>query len=162
MSNSNQLLLVPSRVDSHRYPMYIMAHTALLTTRNGEASPKYQDLIIGLESLERALSRLYTLKPAERALVHLEAIRVAASAYERPLERFLATLENFEKRVGTGKAKGNRYKGVGRRIQFNVAFDEDVKDLRDTLATHIMTIITLLMTQLLCVTSIHNNATVNA
>ena len=123
--------------------------------QNGEATSKYQNLIIELESLERALSRLYTLKPAEHELVHLEAIRAAASACKRPLEDFLAKIEKFEKRLGTEKAKENHYKGAGRRIQFNVAFDEDVKELRATLASHVLTIITLLMTQLLCVTSMH-------
>ena len=106
--------------------------------------------------LERALSRLYTLKPAENQLVHLEAVRAAASACKRPLETFLAKIEKFEKHLGTGKSKENRYKGAGRRIQFNVTFDEDVKELRATLASHVLTIITLLMTQVLCVTSVHN------
>ena len=119
-------------------------------------------MIIELESLERALSRLHTLKPVEHELVHLEAIRAAASACKRPLENFLTKLEKFEKRLGTGKAKENRYKSAGRRIQFNVAFDEDVKELRATLASHVLTIIMLLMTQLLCVTSIHNLTTMNA
>ena len=47
-------------------------------------------------------------------------------------------------------------------ICFNVAFAEDFKELRATLASHVLIIITLLMTQLLCVTSIHNTATMNA
>ena len=119
-------------------------------------------MTIELESLERALSRLHTLKPVQHELVHLEAIRAAASACKRPLENFLTKLEKFEKRLDTGKAKENRYKGAGRRIQFNVAFDEDVKELRATLASHVLTIITLLMTQLLCVISIHILTTMNA
>lgn len=97
--------------------------------QNGAATSRYQDLIIELESLERALSRLYSLKPAEHELVHLEAIRAAASACKRSLQSFLARIEKFEKRLGTGNAKGNGYKGAGRRIQFNVAFEEDVKEL---------------------------------
>ena len=115
-------------------------------------------MIIQLELLERALSRLYTLNPAEHELVHLEAISAAAPAFEG----FLPKLKKFENRLGTGKAKGNRYKGAGRRIQFNVAFDEDVKELRDILASRVLTIITLLMTQVLCVTSIHDVTTTNA
>ena len=59
-------------------------------------------------------------------------------------------------------AKENRYKGAGRRIQFNVAFDEDVKELRDIPASHVLTIITLLMTRVLCVTSIQNITATNA
>ena len=130
--------------------------TALLTThgsQNGEAASKYQDLIIELESLERALSRLYTLKPAECKLVHLEAIRAAASACKRPLESFLAKIEKFDKRLGTQNAKNSQFKGAGRRIQFNVAYEEDVKELRTTLASHVSKINLLLMTQILCVTS---------
>ena len=119
--------------------------------QNGEATSKYQDLIIELESLERALSRLYTLKPAEHELAHLEAIRAAASACQRPLESFMERIGKFDKRLGTGKEKHNSIKGAGRRIQFNVTFEEDVKELRSTLASHKSTINTLLMTQMLCV-----------
>ena len=122
--------------------------------QNGEATSKYQDLIIELESLERALSRLYTLKPAEHELVHLDAIRAAATTCKRPLESFLAKIEKFEKRLGVQNAKDNQFKGAGRRIQFNVAFEEDVKELRTTLASHVLTINTLLTTQLLCVISV--------
>ena len=150
-----------SRAHSHR-DRTLVSHYTANHQQNGEATSKYQDLIVELELLERALSRLYTLKPAEHELVHLEAIRAAASACKRPLETFLAKLEKFEKRLGTEKAKESRYKGAGRRIQFNVAFDEDVRELRATLASHVLTIITLLMTQVLCVTSIHNITTMNA
>ena len=131
-------------------------HCTTYLQQNGEATSKYQDLIIELESLERALSRLYTLKPAEHELVHLEAIRAAASACKRPLESFLPKIEKFEKHLGTGKAKKNSFKGAGRRVQFNVASEEDVKELRITLASHVLTINTLLMTQVLCVTHIYN------
>ncbi|CAD6591630.1 MAG: hypothetical protein ASARMPREDX12_005284 [Alectoria sarmentosa] len=116
---------------------------------NGEAASKYQDLIIELESLERALSRLYTLKPAERELVHLEAIRATASACKRPLESFLAKIEKFDKRLGTQNAKNSQFKGAGRRLQFNVAYEEDIKELRTTLASHVSKINLLLMTQIL-------------
>ena len=108
-------------------------------------------MIIELESIDRALSRLYNLKPADHELVHLEAIRAAASACKRPLESFLAKIEKFEKHLGTGNEKQNHIKGAGRRIQFNVAFEEDVKELRTTLASHVLTINTLLMTQMLLV-----------
>ena len=150
-----------SRAHSRR-DRTLVSHCTANHQQNGEATSKYQDLIIELELLERALLRLYSLKPAEHELIHLEAIRAAASASKRPLENFLAKLEKFEKRLGTGKAKGNHYKGAGRRIQFNVAFDEYVKELRATLASHVLIIITLLMTQVLCVTSIHNITTMNA
>ena len=129
--------------------------------QNGDATSKYQDLIIELELLERTLSRLYTLKPAEHELVRLEAIRAAASACKRPLESFMKKLEKFEKRLGTGNEKANRIKGAGRRIQFNVAFEEDVKEFRSTLASHVSTINTLLMIQTLYVTCFPQLATLN-
>ena len=128
----------------------VLFHSADLQ-QNGEATSKYQDLIIELESLERALSRLYTLKPAEHELVHLEAIRAAALACQRPLESFMEKIEKFEKPLGTGKEKHSSIKSAARRIQFNVAFEEDVKELRSKLASHKSTINTLLMAQMLCV-----------
>ena len=118
-------------------------------TQNGEAPAKYQNLIIELETLGRALSRLYELKPAQHELTHLDAIRAAATACRRPLETFLAALEKFEKSLGVWDKKEQRYKKFLRRLQYNVAFEKDVKELRTTLSGHVSTINMSLMTQTL-------------
>lgn len=95
------------------------------------------------------MSRLYELKPTKHELTHLEAIRAAATACRRPLETFLDRISKFERTLGTWDAKERRFRGVGRRIQFNVAFENEVKELRTTLAGHVLTINTLLATQTL-------------
>ena len=55
-----------------------------------EAAPKYQDLLIELEALNRGLQQLQTLQSAENELHHLDAIRAASFICRRPLEDFLA------------------------------------------------------------------------
>ena len=75
--------------------------------------------------------------------MHLDAIRAAATAFTRPLERFLAKMETFEERLDVPDAKNTQFQGAGRRTQFNVASDGDVKELRTTLASYVLIINTL-------------------
>ena len=81
--------------------------------------------------------------------MHLEAIRATASACKRPLEDFLSKIQKYDKSLGSWDAKEKRFRGVGRRVQFNLALEEDVKELRATLTNHASTINILLLTQVL-------------
>ena len=100
-----------------------------------------------LEALGRALSSLNEIKPAKRELHQLDAIRAVASACERQLEAFLSKIAKFERTLGAWDAKEKRYKGFGRRIQWNVSMKDDVKELRNTLGTQVLMINMLLMSQ---------------
>ena len=122
---------------------------ANILEQNGEAPTRYQNVIIELGTLERTLSRLYELKPGRHELKHLDAIRAVATACKRPLEDFVERVSKFDKSLGTWDAKEKRFRGIGRRVQFNVAFEKEVKDLRVTLTSHVSTINMLLMTQTL-------------
>lgn len=55
----------------------------------------------------------------------------------------------MENRLGSQNAKVNRFKGTDRRIKFDVAFEHVVKERRSTLASHVLTIDTLLRTRML-------------
>ena len=105
--------------------------------------------MIELEGLSRALSRLNTLSPTEHELQHLDAIRAATAACKRPLKEFLEKIAKFDSSLGTWDAKEKRFRGVGRRIQFSLALEEDVKELRATLMSHSSTINMLLLGQVL-------------
>lgn len=102
-----------------------------------------------LEALSRALSKLNDIRPAKHELHQLDAIRAVASACERQLESFLGKISRFEKTLGVYNAKDKRYEGLGRRMQWNVAFADDAKELKAALASHVLTINMLLMSQAL-------------
>ncbi len=91
-------IISPERLST---TLELLLHCTADNPQSGGAASKYQDLTVELESLEPALSLLYTLKPTNHELVHLEAIRAATTACERQLESFLAKLEKLDKRLGT-------------------------------------------------------------
>ena len=121
--------------------------TANNNSQSGEAPVKYQNLLVQLELLQRALSKLNDIKPAANDLKHLEAIRAGSEACRRPLETFLERVSKFDKALGSWDAKEKRFRGVGKRIQYSVAFEKEVKELRTTLAGHLSTITMLLAAQ---------------
>jgi len=115
--------------------------------KNPESAPDYQQLLIELESLDRTLKQLQCIKPAQHELIRLEGIRALAFTCQRPLEEFLAKIEKFEEHLGSWHAKGNRFSGFGRRLQWSIKYKEDAKELRAKLAPNVATITVLLMTQ---------------
>lgn len=114
---------------------------------NGESASEYQHLIIELESLDRALKQLYTLRPAKHELLQLNAIRATALLCQIPLREFLAKISKFDQRLGTWNSTDQRFKGFHRRMQWRLAYQDDVKELRTKLGSHVATISLLLMTQ---------------
>ena len=115
--------------------------------QNGEAAPAYQSLLLELEALERALQQLNTLKPTQHELLQLNSIRATALSCERPLQRFLDKISKFDARLGITNVKTNRYKGFPRRIQWQLMYKKDAKEIRAILGSHVSTINLLLMTQ---------------
>ena len=95
------------------------------------------------------MSQVYEVKPAKDGVALLDATRAAATACKRPLEDFLEKVSKFDKSLGTWDAKEKRFKGIGRRIQFSLALDKEVTELRAALAGHVSTINMLLLIQTL-------------
>ena len=54
-----------------------------------------------------------------------------SSACNRALESSLAQIEKFEQRLCTGKREQSQVKGAGQRIQFNLAFQNNVQELTE-------------------------------
>ncbi|KAG8529662.1 uncharacterized protein KY384_005143 [Bacidia gigantensis] len=117
--------------------------------KSSETAARYQNLLVELETLSRALTRLNTLKPTEHDLVHLDAVRAAVAACKRPLEDFLKKLSTYDKALGVQNAEDTGLKGVKSRLRFSLTLDEDVKELRATLTSHASTINMLLLGQIL-------------
>ncbi|KFY10924.1 hypothetical protein V492_04776 [Pseudogymnoascus sp. VKM F-4246] len=103
----------------------------------GEAAPTYQDLILELEAIGRALSQLESLQPVHHELFQLTAIRAMVATCKRPLEEFLSKIQKFDRRLGVFGAKENRITGLLRRLQFSLMYKDDIRELRSKLSSHL-------------------------
>jgi hypothetical protein len=61
------------------------------------ASAEYQHVVLELQALQNALSRLASLEPTKSNINHVNAIRGIALACQFPLREFLSNLEEYEK-----------------------------------------------------------------
>ncbi|KAL7910413.1 hypothetical protein GGI35DRAFT_366168 [Trichoderma velutinum] len=125
----------------------LMGKVTVELRKNGEAATEYQSLLIELEALKRALRQPQALKPAKHELIQLTSIRATALACEKPLREFLEKISKFERRLGTFNIASNSLKSLPRKMQFKIMLEEDVQQLRSTLASHVATINLLLITQ---------------
>ena len=73
--------------------------------KNPKSVPDYQDLLIELEALDRALKLLQRIKPAQHELRRLDEVQALASTCQRPLEEFLAKIEKFEENLESWQHK---------------------------------------------------------
>jgi hypothetical protein len=115
--------------------------------QNGEASGEYQQLILDLGILSGALSRLQSLKSESRELTHLESIRAAALSCQIPLERFLQKIEKFDPCLGIWNSHLRSVGRFTRRMQWQLMYKDDVRDLQVALGGQIAAISMLLMVQ---------------
>lgn len=63
------------------------------------------------------------------------------------LQVFLDKISKFDKRMGIANMGDQRLKGFHRRMQWRLAYKDDIKELSVKLGTHVGTITLLLMTQ---------------
>ncbi|KAL9615787.1 MAG: hypothetical protein Q9160_009261 [Pyrenula sp. 1 TL-2023] len=111
-----------------------------------ESATDYQDLLVELEALDRALKQLFSIEPAEHEAKRLDAVRALAVTCQGPLEAFLEKIEKFEQSIGTWNVKQNGVRGLHRRLQWSMKYKDDVALLRSRLAPKISTITILLLT----------------
>ena len=64
------------------------------------ASAEYQHVVLELQALQDALSRLASLEPTESNVNHVNAIRGIALACQLLLRDFLSNIERYEKTIG--------------------------------------------------------------
>jgi hypothetical protein len=114
--------------------------------RNSESAADYQDLVIELEALNRALKQLQAIKTTQHN-VNLEAVRALPVTCRNRLETFLEKISKFEKSLGPWKPHHGQFRGFGRRLQWSTAYKDDIAALRAKLAPKSATITVLLLTQ---------------
>ncbi len=117
--------------------------------QDSKAVAHYQNLVVELETLGSALKCVNDIEDAEHGLKHLDTIRASAAACRRPLEAFLEKLKKFESTMSPWNAKKKRFQGLTRKVEYGMTLEEDIKELRASLAIHTATINMLLLTQTL-------------
>ena len=105
--------------------------------KNSEASSEYQQLLLYLETLRRAISRLEGLKPGNNDSANLESIRAAAQSCKISLNQFLGKIEKFETRLGTWNRDTKNFATFSRRMQWRLIYHDDVQELQAALGVQV-------------------------
>ncbi|KAF2635384.1 hypothetical protein P280DRAFT_194530 [Massarina eburnea CBS 473.64] len=108
-------------------------------------SAEYQQVIIEIEGLQDALTRLARLEPTESNIDHVNAIRRMALACSLPMQDFLSKLERYEGSMSpftTGKS----IRSVGKKAEYAVFMSEEVKTMRTMISGKVISINLLLAT----------------
>ena len=113
----------------------------------GGAAFKYQQVIIELQGLQRALEHLESLVPTEDNGRHVNAIRAMALTCRLPLQQFLTRTSKFETALGPfSTAKSLR--SSGRKAQWAIQMDTEVQKLQASVAAKALSISLLLATHI--------------
>lgn len=108
--------------------------------KTNEALPEYRALLQELDLLAQLLDQIdqqtSKLKGAEHNIDQVELIQACCAACQHPLQKFLNKISKFEPSLGVWSKNGKTLKGVGRRIQWKVSYEDDVRELRTILMGH--------------------------
>ena len=111
---------------------------------------EYQELILELHGLKRALDQIENLKcyPDQEAAIN--GVKVAALMCQYPLDEFAGKLKKFESLdVCSGKlaSKASKMKAWGQRLRWGFCMKDEVAKLRVYLTAHVGSLNMRLITQ---------------
>ena len=103
--------------------------------KKNEALTEYRALLLELDLLAQILDQIdgqaRKLKDSDNnSTDQLELIRACCEACREPLQKFLDKISKFEPSLGVWATDGKAMKGAGRKIQWKVAYEDDVRELR--------------------------------
>ena len=143
-SVSHLHLLLPSLVLIARFTDLIRKISKALKETGG-ASTEYQNAVIELKGLKRALQHLEALEPTDDNLSHVNAIRGMALACQLPLRDFMTKLEKYEASMGPWESRSS-FGAAGRKAKWAVSFATEVEKLRAVVAAKQLSLNLLLAT----------------
>jgi hypothetical protein len=111
----------------------------------GGASSEYQQVILELNGLKRALSHLGKIEPTAETASHVNAVRGMALACQLPLQEFLAKIDKYESSLGP-LARRRPLRGMGRKAGWALLEQGEVDKLRAMIAAKVVSINLLLAT----------------
>ena len=103
--------------------------------KKNEALTEYRALLLELDLLAQILDQIdgqtRILKDSDNNRTdQFELIRACCEACREPLQKFLDKVSKFEPSLGVWATDRKAIKGVGRKIQWKVAYQDDVAELR--------------------------------
>ncbi|KAF2821056.1 tannase-domain-containing protein [Ophiobolus disseminans] len=109
------------------------------------AISEYQQVIMEIEGLQDALTRLAALEPAENNIDHVNAIRGMALACTLPLQDFLLKMKRFKDAMSpfttTKTMRSSR-----KKVQYAVSMSDEVKTIRAMISEKVISINLILAT----------------
>jgi hypothetical protein len=109
------------------------------------AAHEYQQTIVELEGLGKALRYLESLQPSTSNAAHVNAVRGMAFACQLPLQEFLSKIHAYEASLGPLSRK-NTIRGVSAKAKWALYMSKEVEKLRTVIAGKIISIQLLLST----------------
>ena len=111
----------------------------------GGATAEYQQVVIEIEGLQDALTRLAALEPTESNIDHVNAIRRMALACQLPMKDFLLKLEQYESTMSPFTTSKS-FRATGKKARYAVFMSEEVKTMRAMISGKVISINLLLAT----------------
>jgi hypothetical protein len=105
-----------------------------LKTSGGSAS-EYQELMLELDGLRLALTRIEHLKGSAEQTPAINSIKVAALNCKFVLDSFLMKLKKYDKSLEHGKTQGWAIDSA-KKVKWELAMKTDVQELRTYLMMH--------------------------
>ena len=130
-----------------------LIHDVVSSLRRSSIS-EYQELILELHGLQRALDQIQHLKCHPNQEAAINGIKIAALMCQHPLDEFAGKLKKFESLdVCSGKSasKASRMKAWDQRLRWGFCMKDEVAKLRVYLTAHVGSLNMRLITQGLCV-----------
>ena len=115
-----------------------------LKDSNG-ASIDYQQVVLQLSGLRSTLIRLERLQPNAHNADHINAIRCRALGCKLPLQRFLNSIEKYEKSLSAGALRKNGKSDI-RKMQWGIFMEKEVTKMRAIINAQVQSIELLLGT----------------
>ncbi|KAL8365584.1 hypothetical protein RB595_004414 [Gaeumannomyces hyphopodioides] len=97
----------------------------------GGAKSEYQDLVIELDCLQKALSDIENLRDLGSNPIRADSIRYTVLACKRPLDDFLVRLRKYEGTLGSGSTGGSSsWKAPADKMRFRFGLADEVRNLQ--------------------------------
>ena len=102
---------------------------------SGGSASEYQELMLELDGLRLALTRIEHLKGSAKQTPAINSIKVAALNCKFVLDSFLTKLKTYDKSLEYGKTRGWAIDSA-KKIKWELAMKTDVQELRTYLMMH--------------------------
>ena len=123
---------------------------------SGGSTSEYQELMLELDGLQSALTKIEHLKGSAKQMQTIDGIKVVALSCKYVLSNFLEKLETYDKSLEYGKTRGWVIDSA-KKIKWELAMKTDVRNLRTYLLAHASNLKMMLSTAELLVSRFHNH-----